>query len=320
MRVYVFGAYKDFECMAGRCPATCCSGWKIVVDREAYIRFQKLEDTALGEDILSNIVEDKGMISFKNRANGDCAMLDSDGLCRIQRNSDEKTLCNTCRKYPRLSFKDGDIMLLSMAASCPVVIEWLCHSNNVWYEMAEDKKLYPLQANEIPELEDEIYKFDIMFTKISEKYLKRSDTMCDLFYDFADIGVDLIINCKDCLYLDGSFDIYEGQMDADTFREKSDRFIEAYEEKLLRFEKNYRLYRILTGKYETSGQKLSERLYQIAGEIIMNRVILFSLTQTENKDFQSDIIQSVHWVYKTAVHGKNSGSIMHKKILENLAK
>ena len=36
MKVYVFGAYKDFKCIAGDCMATCCSGWKIVVDKEAY--------------------------------------------------------------------------------------------------------------------------------------------------------------------------------------------------------------------------------------------------------------------------------------------
>ena len=35
---------------------------------------------------------------------------------------------------------------------------------------------------------------------------------------------------------------------------------------------------------------------------------------------EKDIVNAVHWVYKTAVHGKVSGSKMHKKIMEILAK
>lgn len=321
MKIYVFGAYNGFKCLAGECQATCCSGWKIVVDKEAHTRFENLENDILRDDILSNIVEKNGVYSFKNMGDGDCAMLDSDGLCRIQRNSDEQTLCNTCRKYPRLSFKNEDTMLLSMAASCPVVIEWLCDydSEDIWYEMADDKKLYPLSIDSIPELTYEVHKFDELMTNITEKYFKRNDTLCELFYDFADIAVDIIINCNDCTYIDGSFDIYEEQMDETAFRKKYDEFIAKNSEILLRFEKNYSLYRILTDRYEKSSQDVSERLYQIAGELIMNRVILLSLTQDKNKNFKSHIVQSVHWVYKTAVHGKISGSIMHKKVLQNLA-
>ena len=319
MKIYVFGAYNGFKCIAGQCKATCCSGWKIVVDGDAYDRFENLKNKILRDDILSNIVYKDGICSFKNMANGDCAMLDNDGLCRIQRNSDEEMLCNTCRKYPRLSFKSDDNMLLSMAASCPVVIEWLCEHDNIWYEMADDKKLYPLVTSKIPQLSEEIHKFNELMEKIREKYFRITDRLCELFYDFADIALDLIINCNDCIYIDGSFDIYEEQMDSMLFKKKYDEFAKSYDEMLLRFEKNYSIYRILTYMYEKSEHSVSERSYQIAGEIIMNRVIMFSLTQNKNKDFKQDIVQSVHWVYKTAVHGKMSSSIMHKKILKNLA-
>lgn len=321
MKVYVFGAYKNFECMAGKCQATCCSGWKIVVDKEAYKRFKNMDDEILKEDIMSNIIENDGIFSFKNMASGDCAMLDSDGLCRIQRNSDEETLCNTCRKYPRLSFKSEENMLLSMAASCPVVIDYLCNAkcSDIWYEMTDDKKMHAVAFEAIPGLSYEIERFDDIFEKIREKHLKSIDKMCELFYDFADIAVDMIIKCNDCVYIDGSLDIYEEQLTETAFKEKYDEFFDVYGEKLLKFEKNYRIYRILTGSFENSSQSLTERLYQIAGELIMNRVILFSLIQVKESGFGSNIVQSVHWVYKAAVHGKKSGSIMHKKVLEKLA-
>ena len=239
MKVYVFGAYKDFKCIAGDCMATCCSGWKIVVDKEAYERFKNMENSTLREDILSNIAENNGVCSFKNKNNGDCAMLDSDGLCRIQRNSDEKTLCNTCRKYPRLSFKRENIMLLSMAASCPVVINYLCKYDysNIWYEMSDDKKMHTIAFDEIPELSYEVKKLNELFTKIREKYSKKSDKLCELFYDFADIAVDMIIKCNDCIYIDGSLDIYESQMDENSFSKKYDKFIHEYEKRLIKLAK-----------------------------------------------------------------------------------
>ena len=156
-------------------------------------------------------------------------------------------------------------------------------------------------------------------TKIREKYSKKSDKLCELFYDFADIAVDMIIKCNDCIYIDGSLDIYESQMDENSFSKKYGKFIHEYEKRLIKFEKNYSLYRLLTAGCENNNQSLSERLYQITGEIIMNRVILFSMAQSEDNDFSLDIVQSVHWVYKAAIHGKISAGIMHKKVLEKLA-
>ena len=322
MKGYVFGAYMDFKCMAGKCPATCCSGWKIVVDREAYDRFALLENDELREDILSNIISQEGKLSFKNRADGSCAMLDKDGLCRIQRNSDEKTLCNTCRKYPRLSYKKEDFSILSMAASCPVVISYLCQENKdgVWYQMLEDKKIFPVLSEKISELNEEIKRFDILFQKIREKFFLKADMLCELFYDFAEIGVELVIECKDCIYLDGSFDLYETELDEAKFQNKVYSFEKLlYGEKLLNFEKNYIEYRIFTTKYENDSGESLDRLYQIAGEIIMNRVIMLSLCQSDKENFEQNLYKSMHWIYKTSVHGKISGSKLHKKIMKILA-
>ena len=230
MKIYVFGNYMDFKCLAGNCQTTCCSGWKIVVDREAYERFKNLENKSLRADILSNIVEKDDVHSFKNRTNGDCAMLDGDGLCRIQRNSNEKTLCNTCRKYPRLSFSDKDTMLLSMAASCPVIIEYLSNDKikNMWYEMGTDKKMYPIDISGVNWFAQDKNRFDILINDIKTKYYLKSERLSELFFDFADMAVDIIISCKDCMYFDGSFDAYEEQMQGEEFRRRYNDFTKKY--------------------------------------------------------------------------------------------
>lgn len=121
MEFYGLENYFSFACLAGACPSTCCAGWSIQVDEQDYQRFCQLEQWELREDILRHIRKRDGKYFFRNREDGSCAMLDEDGLCRIQRNSSEETLCNTCRKYPRLFRERQGILYFSMAASCPVV-------------------------------------------------------------------------------------------------------------------------------------------------------------------------------------------------------
>lgn len=322
MKIYVFGNYMDFKCLAGNCQTTCCSGWKIVVDREANERFKNLENKSLRADILSNIVEKDDVHSFKNRTNGDCAMLDGDGLCRIQRNSNEKILCNTCRKYPRLSFSDKETVLLSMAASCPVIIEYLSNDKikNMWYEMGTDKKMYPVDISGVNWFAQDKNRFDILINDIKTKYYLKPERLSELFFDFADMAVDIIISCKDCMYFDGSFDAYEEQMQGEEFRRRYNDFTKKYGERLATFDKNYADYRIFTKKYENPDEDTYDRIYQVAGEIVMLDTIMFSLSLQKGSNYEKDIVNAVHWVYKTAVHGKVSGSKMHKKIMEILAK
>lgn len=124
----VIGLYSRFSCIADKCPHNCCTGWKISIDDRSYSRFTSLKDPDLREDILSNICEDQNGSQkhfFRLRDDGRCAMLDDDGLCRIQRNYDEGMLCFTCRKYPRLVKKKGRYILISLSASCPVVAHYL---------------------------------------------------------------------------------------------------------------------------------------------------------------------------------------------------
>lgn len=34
--------YKNFKCIADKCPDTCCAGWEIVADGESLARYEKL--------------------------------------------------------------------------------------------------------------------------------------------------------------------------------------------------------------------------------------------------------------------------------------
>lgn len=127
MKFVAVDLYQSFQCMAGDCPDTCCAGWRIVVDWQAYERFQELAPQSLREDVLSHLRQEGELLFFENDGAGRCAMLNLDGLCRLQLGASEKMLCNTCRKYPRLVNVFRHTLYVSMAASCPVVSERLLH-------------------------------------------------------------------------------------------------------------------------------------------------------------------------------------------------
>ncbi len=150
MEFYGLGNYFSFACLAGACPSTCCAGWSILVDGQDYHRFCQLEQEELREDILRHIRKRDGRYYFQNREDGSCTMLDGDGLCRIQRNSSEKVLCNTCRKYPRLFREKQGILYFSMAASCPVVSRALWQGEVSYIHGEESGGRHGVNGKKIP--------------------------------------------------------------------------------------------------------------------------------------------------------------------------
>ena len=42
MKIRTPAYYQNFRCIAGACPDTCCRGWAIVVDDEAWEKYQSL--------------------------------------------------------------------------------------------------------------------------------------------------------------------------------------------------------------------------------------------------------------------------------------
>ena len=98
--------YKDFKCIADKCPDTCCSGWQVVVDFETAESYNSL-DTDFGRKIQSLMYKDnEGDVVFRN-VNNRCPFLNSSNLCDIYINIGESSLCNTCKKFPRFSTMFG---------------------------------------------------------------------------------------------------------------------------------------------------------------------------------------------------------------------
>ncbi len=128
MEVFYPGYYKDFVCIADRCPDSCCKEWSVDVDNEAAAFYRNLPG-ALG-DRLREVLEDTDDGTIMVIENGRCPMWRQDGLCRIQAELGHDALCKTCREFPRLTHDYGDFMELGLELSCPEAARLILNSSD----------------------------------------------------------------------------------------------------------------------------------------------------------------------------------------------
>lgn len=109
--------YKEFRCVANRCPDSCCHEWDVQVDEEAAERYRAMEGK-LGDDLRRFLYDEDGQTYMRNE-NGRCPMWRDDGLCRIQAELGHEALCQVCQQFPRLRQDYGDFVELGLEMSCP---------------------------------------------------------------------------------------------------------------------------------------------------------------------------------------------------------
>lgn len=123
---------KEFACLGGDCPDTCCANWDIAFDAAACARYAASSDAEIREGYETAVQRNAepvadGTVPYafvKLTAEQGCAFLEPDGFCRIQRRTAEKNLSQTCRTYPRVWHTWGDAYAeCSMDVSCPLAAQ-----------------------------------------------------------------------------------------------------------------------------------------------------------------------------------------------------
>lgn len=106
--------YKEFRCIAGECPDTCCAGWEIAIDRASLRRYRKTEGP-LGNRLSNSIRWKEGTFrQYKRR----CAFLNEENLCDLYAEGGSAMLCRTCRMYPRHVEEFEGVREISLCLSC----------------------------------------------------------------------------------------------------------------------------------------------------------------------------------------------------------
>ena len=98
MRYTVPDYYKKFQCLADKCPATCCAGWQIVIDQKSLKRYRKAKGS-FGNRIRNSVNwKEETFLQYGDRR---CAFLNDENLCDMHIEAGPEMMCSTCRKYPR---------------------------------------------------------------------------------------------------------------------------------------------------------------------------------------------------------------------------
>lgn len=145
--------YKQFQCIAQECEATCCAGWEIVID-EASIENYLAEKSEFGNRLCNSI--DFTEEVFHQDEKKRCAFLNEENLCDIYSELGEDALCYTCTQYPRHIEEFEEINEVSLSISCPVVAEMILSM--------EDKVTF-YEDDQIEEIEP-FEEFDFLFYEL----------------------------------------------------------------------------------------------------------------------------------------------------------
>lgn len=116
--------FKNFKCIGSKCSHTCCSGWAINLTKSDYKRLKNL-----GIDIQHNASifdKDNNLTYARMKVFADtknCAFLDENNLCKIQKAHGHEAIPYICRIYPRIYKKLNKSFEIGLSLSCPEVIK-----------------------------------------------------------------------------------------------------------------------------------------------------------------------------------------------------
>lgn len=119
MKLYYPDFYKEFRCLAGACPDSCCrQGWQIVLD-DAHREFYCTLPDELGQRVRAAMTTNEEGETVLRMEQGVCALLRPDGLCPIAAEHGEKGLCHICHTHPRFIEEYGGTREYHLSLSCP---------------------------------------------------------------------------------------------------------------------------------------------------------------------------------------------------------
>lgn len=135
MKCFTTDVYDDFECIADACPATCCAGWKIVIDKKTVQKMSD-EEAKLGIPAGEWLIEEGDQVCARLRGDR-CYMLNEDNLCNVVLKLGSQYLSVTCAQYPRILAQYGDVTEAYLNMSCPEVVRQLMDRSAVRFLLGE---------------------------------------------------------------------------------------------------------------------------------------------------------------------------------------
>lgn len=200
--------YKDFKCIAGDCPDSCCQGWEVDADRESLEYYETLTGD-IKNKIASVLDRDEfGNTIFRLADKKRCPFLNNENLCDMHIAIGGEHTPYTCRMFPRFINDFGGTREMGLSFSCPVAADIMFDLKQPMSFVSEVNDLPP-QLNEI---DAETYYFLVNARKRAFSLVQdRSKPVNERLTELLDYGVQLQKELDD--YEEGSdetdfFDVF----------------------------------------------------------------------------------------------------------------
>lgn len=125
MKIVTPDFYKNFECIAGLCPDSCCQGWEVDADKDSLEYYKTLSgdirqriDSVLDKDEFGNTI-------FRLTDRKRCPFLNDSNLCDMHIAIGGEHTPFTCRTFPRFINDFGSTREMGLSFSCPVASDMM---------------------------------------------------------------------------------------------------------------------------------------------------------------------------------------------------
>ncbi|WP_294151144.1 flagellin lysine-N-methylase [uncultured Clostridium sp.] len=180
--------YKEFSCTGSRCEDTCCASWGVSIDPVSLKRYQCVKGE-FGRRLRESIDTRTG--SFIQR-DGRCPFLNRENLCDMYTCLGEKSLCRTCRDFPRHMEDYGPLREVTLSLACPEAARLILGTGRrgegecAGKTEAEGKT----KAKGKTEAKDNTERLNNVKTAAPEYYIRRKAVEDKKGWKRADSGVD----------------------------------------------------------------------------------------------------------------------------------
>ncbi len=194
--------YKDFKCIAGACPDSCCQGWEVDADKSS-LEYYKTLTGDIKDKIESVLDKDEfGNVIFRLADKKRCPFLNSENLCDMHIAIGGEHTPYTCRMFPRFINDFGGTREMGLSFSCPV-------ASDMMWSLTEPMS-FADEANDLPpelnEIDAQTYYYLVKARKKAFSIVQdRSLPLNERLVKLIDFGTEIQKDLDD--YAEGDDDI-----------------------------------------------------------------------------------------------------------------
>lgn len=128
--------YKDFSCIAGACPDSCCQGWEVDADEDSLEYYKTLDRTLEIKQRIDRVLDkdEFGNTIFTLAPKKRCPFLNDENLCDMHIAIGGEHTPYTCRTFPRFIYDFGGKREIGVSFSCPVASDMMYDLENFEFE------------------------------------------------------------------------------------------------------------------------------------------------------------------------------------------